>query len=65
MDLYAVRLYMDLVDLLIVVALEGHLGMDCFLVVAEPSLIPLQQDVGHPKVELIGGIVPVKVKVRK
>jgi len=50
------------VDLLVVVALEGHLGMDCLLVVlVERSLwvaeIPLQQYVGHPQVELIRGVV--------
>ena len=52
------------VDLLIVVALEGHLGMNCLLVVADPSLwvtqIAFQQDVGHPQVELIRGVVPAQ-----
>ena len=58
------RLHVDLVDLLIVVALEGHLGMNCLLVVADPSLwvtqIAFQQDVGHPQVELIRGVVPAQ-----
>ena len=52
------------VDLLIVVALEGHLGMNCLLVVADPSLwvtqIAFQQDVGHPQMELIRGVVPAQ-----
>ena len=45
MDLYAVRLHVN-VQLLIVVALKGHLGMDCLLVALERSLwvaqIPLE-----------------------
>ena len=45
MDLYAVRLHVN-VQLLIVVAFKGHLGMDCILVALERPLwmahIPLE-----------------------
>ena len=67
--LYSMRLHVD-VDLLIVVALEGHLGMDCLLVVlVERSLwvaeVPLQQDIRHPKLELIRRVVPKQTNISK